>query len=62
MKDLKTVYTAPDEQSAELALEMFDEKWSQKYLKIAVSWRRHWPQLSTFFKYPENSDLHHKLN
>ena len=53
MKDLKAIYTAPDEQSAEFALEMFDEKWGEKYPKIATSWRHHWPQLATFFKYPQ---------
>lgn len=52
MQDLKAIYTAPDEQSAEFALEIFDEKWSKKYPKIAISWRHHWPQLATFFKYP----------
>jgi transposase-like protein len=53
MNDLKAVYTAPNEQSAEFALGSFDEKWGKKYPQIAVSWRHHWSQLSTFFKYPQ---------
>ncbi len=53
IKDLKKIYTAPDEQSAEFALEIFDEKWGKKYPKIAVSWRSNWAELSTFFKYPQ---------
>ena len=30
-----------------------EEKWSSKYLKIAISWRANWANLSTHFKYPE---------
>jgi len=53
MVDLKAVYSAPDEQSALFALELFDEKWGGKYPKIAVSWRNNWVNLSTYFKYPQ---------
>jgi transposase-like protein len=52
MVDLKAVYGAPDEQSALSALDVFDGKWGGKYPKIAESWRSHWPELSTYFKYP----------
>ena len=34
-------------------LDSFDEKWSSKYPKIAISWRANWANLSTYFKYPE---------
>jgi transposase-like protein len=53
MADLKAVYGAPDEQAAAFQLEVFDEKWSGKYPKIAVSWRNNWVNLSTYFKYPQ---------
>ena len=53
MADLKAVYGAPDEQSALFALDAFDQKWSKKYPKIAVSWRNNWVNLSTYFKYPK---------
>jgi transposase-like protein len=53
MADLKAVYSAPDEQSALFALDMFDQKWSKKYPKIAVSWRTNWAHLATYFKYPK---------
>jgi len=53
MADLKAVYGAPDEQSASYALDIFDQKWSGKYPKIAVSWRSNWANLSTYFKYPK---------
>lgn len=53
MADLKRVYAAVDETTALAALDEFDEKWSNKYPKIAVSWRNNWANLSTYFKYPQ---------
>lgn len=53
MADLKKVYAAIDETTALSELDSFDEKWSNKYPKIAISWRNNWTNLSTYFKYPE---------
>ena len=53
MADLKKVYAAVDEQTALSELDDFDEKWSSKYPKIAMSWRANWANLSTYFKYTE---------
>lgn len=53
MADLKKVYAAADEQTALSELDNFDEKWSNKYPKIAISWRNNWANLSTYFKYPQ---------
>ena len=53
MADLKKVYAAIDEQTALVELENFDEKWGNKYPKIAISWRDNWANLSTYFKYPQ---------
>ena len=53
MADLKEVYAAVDEPSAEEALERFAEKWDKKYPKISASWRENWANLSTYFKFPE---------
>lgn len=53
MADLKLVYTASTEESALQELEVFGEKWNGKYPKIYKSWSEKWPQLSTYFKYPE---------
>ena len=53
MSDLKRVYTAVDETTALSELDNFDEKWSGKYPKIAISWRSNWANLSTYFKYPQ---------
>ena len=53
MAVLKKVYAAIDEQTALSELETFDEKWGNKYPKIAISWRDNWANLSTYFKYPQ---------
>ena len=53
MVDLKKVYAAIDEQTALAELENFDEKWGNKYPKIAISWKDNWANLSTYFKYPQ---------
>ena len=53
MADLKRVYAAPTEEIALAELDAFDEKWSEKYPKIAKSWKDNWANLSTYFKYPE---------
>jgi len=53
MADLKRVYAAPNEETALYELDSFDEKWGRKYPKIGQSWRTSWPNLSTYFKYPQ---------
>ena len=53
MADLKRVYSSVDEQSALYELDQFEEKWQSRYPKIAQSWRNNWPNLSTYFKYPQ---------
>ena len=53
MADLKAIYAAVDEASALAALDAFAEKWDKKYPKIAQSWRENWPNLSAYFKYPQ---------
>ena len=53
MGDLKLVYTAATEEAALEELEALREKWNSKYPKICKSWSEKWPQLATYFKYPE---------
>lgn len=53
MADLKAVYAAVDEASALESLEVFAQRWGKKYPKISVSWQENWPNLSTYFKYPQ---------
>ena len=52
MADLKSVYSAPDEESALSALDKFSEIWDKKYPKISKSWRENRANLSTYFKFP----------
>ena len=53
MADLKAVYGAVDEPAALDALDTFAANWDKKYPKISQSWRENWPNLSTYFKYPQ---------
>lgn len=50
---LKTVYSAPTEEAALLALGQVEETWGKKYLLAMKSWRANWDNLAVFFKYPE---------
>lgn len=54
MADLKKVYAAVDEETALYELDNFATKWDSKYPKISISWRNHWAELSTYFKYPQS--------
>lgn len=49
---LKTVYQAPTEEAALMALDAFAETWEDKYPQISKSWRAHWENLNTLFSYP----------
>ncbi len=58
--DLKAVYSANSEEAgrglkSDEALEVFGNKWNDKYPMIYQPWLRHWNDLSEFFKYsPDN--------
>ncbi len=52
MFDLKKVYQALTIEEAELAFEMFKEKWGKKYPVIIRSWESNWVELTNYFKYP----------
>ena len=52
--DLKRIYQAVTEQEALLALEQFCERWDSKYPQISRSWKAHWENLNTLFRYPED--------
>jgi len=51
--DMKTIYTAPNEESGLAALDKFEEIWGGKYSYAVRSWRNNWKSLSSFFKYPD---------
>ena len=51
--DLKRIYQSVTEEEALQALDEFESRWSEKYPHIGRSWRSHWPNLNTLFRYPE---------
>jgi len=51
-KDLRKIYEAATEKDGAAALDEFSEKWDKRYPHISASWRRHWDEIVTFFKYP----------
>ena len=53
MADLKTIYKAATLNAAELALDELESKWGEKYPMVIQSWRRDWPTISAYFKYPD---------
>ena len=50
---LKPIYKAPTEEAALGALDELESAWGKKYPIAIKSWREHWDELSTMFKYPE---------
>jgi putative transposase len=49
---MRPIYTAPNVEAAELALERFAQSWGDRYPMSVASWRNHWDGLTAFFKYP----------
>ena len=52
--DLKSIYKAPNEESAYSNLEDFAEKWDSLYPTCVRSWKENWGVISPFFGYSEN--------
>jgi len=50
--DLKSVYTAPNEEAGMLALQEMMERWPQ-YRSYLKSWENRWADLAPFFGYPD---------
>ena len=50
--DLKRIYQSATEDEALMALTEFSERWDGKYPQISRSWRSHWENINTLFKYP----------
>lgn len=51
--ELKPIYKAPTEEAALEALDELEQTWGAKYPASIKSWRDHWDELATMFKYPE---------
>jgi len=52
-KDLKTIYTAPTAEAAELALDAFEAKYGEQFPMVVKTWRSRWENITPFFAYPE---------
>lgn len=52
--DLKTIYTAVNEEVALENLLEIKEKWENKYPNAIKTWEDNWDNLSTFFVFPNN--------
>ena len=50
--DLKAIYQSATEQAALAELEAFANTWDERYPMISKSWRGHWDNLNTLFRYP----------
>ena len=50
--DMRHIYTAPNVQAAELALDDLEKKWGEKYPYAIKGWRTNWNELTTFFEFP----------
>ena len=50
-KDLKTIYTAPDEEAARSRLEDVTEKWGTPYPNAMNRWHENWDVLTPIFKF-----------
>ena len=50
-KDLKEIYTSPNEETGYSALQELKEKWDKKYPYALRSWENNWSELRTFFKF-----------
>ena len=51
--DLKTIYRSITVALGQLELDRFSVKWDGKYSQISKAWRENWPNLITFFDYPD---------
>ena len=51
-KDLRPIYTAPDEAAAAAALDEFAAAWGERYPAIVKVWRAHWAEFTPFLAFP----------
>ena len=51
-RDLRAIYTAPNAEAAEQALEVFASTWDSRFPSISKSWRSRWENVIPFFSYP----------
>jgi transposase-like protein len=49
---MRTMYTAPSVEAAEIALKELDQQWGQQYPGVIDVWRRAWNEFIPFLDYP----------
>lgn len=52
--DLRKVYKAADLNTAQLALDTFEDKWIEQYPKVVEKWRRNWDDITPYLDYKKN--------
>jgi len=50
--DMKLIYQAVTETDAEIALELFADKWQSRYPMAVQVWKSNWRHIRTFFAFP----------
>lgn len=51
--DLRTIYTAANEEDAVIALSAFQATWGKRYPMIGDAWRNRWTEITPFLGFPE---------
>jgi putative transposase len=49
---MKTIYTAPTVEAAEIALKDLNQQWGRQYPGVIDIWQRAWPEFVPFLDYP----------
>jgi len=52
--DLKKIYQSATEDDALLGLDALAARWDDKYPQVSKTWRAHWQNLNTLFRYPSD--------
>ncbi len=60
--DLKSIYTAINEEIALVALDHFSEKWNKKYPQITKSWKNNWNNFLILSKTLDKIKKNHQLD
>ncbi len=55
--DMKSIYQAPTEEAALMALDELKDKWGDKYLLAVNVWERNWDRIRTMFRFTEEIRL-----
>jgi putative transposase len=50
--DMKGIYTAPNRDAAQLALDQLEATWGNKYGYTIKSWKDNWEELTAFLDFP----------